>query len=192
MAIEIKGNWVKGFALDLHTLSSEFIGDDEFGHPQFDTTRSEVGELVYQLKYHNDVSVLSQIVDKIKTSIAGIGGFDFILPIPPTNIQRVKQPVELVCNAMSIEFGVSVLNNMLSKNKITEEIKNVVGYQKRLELLRKSMILNNNSKLENKNIFLIDDLYGSGATLTVATELLYGIGKVQNVFVLTLTKKRKS
>jgi len=41
----IRGNWKEGFALDFHTLRSEYIGDDEYGHPQFETTRSEIGEL---------------------------------------------------------------------------------------------------------------------------------------------------
>src|ERR1700681_218824 len=37
---KIIGKWREGMALDLHTLSSEFIGHDEFGHPRFDTVRS--------------------------------------------------------------------------------------------------------------------------------------------------------
>jgi hypothetical protein len=45
----INGAWREGFALDLHTLSSEYVGDDEFGHPRFDTIRTEIGELLYQL-----------------------------------------------------------------------------------------------------------------------------------------------
>ena len=47
---KILGKWKEGFSLDLHTLSSVFIGDDEFGHPRFDTRRSEIGELLYKLK----------------------------------------------------------------------------------------------------------------------------------------------
>lgn len=58
MAIEITGNWAKGFALGLHTLSSKYLGEDEFGHKHFDTIRTEIGELVYQLKYKKDNSVV--------------------------------------------------------------------------------------------------------------------------------------
>jgi hypothetical protein len=58
----ITGNWTEGFALDFHTLSSEYIGDDEYGHPQFDTKRSDVGELLYRLKYGKDKSVLGDII----------------------------------------------------------------------------------------------------------------------------------
>ncbi len=48
---KIAGNWSSGYALDKHVLSSEFLGHNEWGHPMFDTTRSEVGEAAYQLKY---------------------------------------------------------------------------------------------------------------------------------------------
>ena len=44
----IYGRWHEGFALDLHTLGSTFMGHDEFGHPRFETQRSEIGELLYR------------------------------------------------------------------------------------------------------------------------------------------------
>ena len=31
MSIELKGNWKKGFACDVHTLSSIYLGVDEWG-----------------------------------------------------------------------------------------------------------------------------------------------------------------
>ena len=52
--IEVAGNWHKGFAYDLHTLSSEFVGYDEYGNPQFDTTYSEMGALLHDLKYRGN------------------------------------------------------------------------------------------------------------------------------------------
>jgi len=51
---KISGNWREGFALDLHTTSSEFMGHDEFGRPVFDTTRSEIGELQRRLEILQD------------------------------------------------------------------------------------------------------------------------------------------
>jgi len=32
MTIELQGNWAKGMAFDVHTLSSTYLGADEFGH----------------------------------------------------------------------------------------------------------------------------------------------------------------
>jgi hypothetical protein len=52
--ISLIGNWLEGFALGLHTISSEFSGYDEFGHEVFNTKRSEIGELLYRLKYKSE------------------------------------------------------------------------------------------------------------------------------------------
>lgn len=41
---EIKGPWEKGIVLDKHVLKSEYIGDNEYGRPMFDTKRSELGQ----------------------------------------------------------------------------------------------------------------------------------------------------
>jgi phosphoribosylpyrophosphate synthetase len=61
--IKLSDNWFEGFALDLHTLSSEFSGYDEFGHEVFDTKRSAIGALLYRLKYKSDKSSLKEILD---------------------------------------------------------------------------------------------------------------------------------
>ena len=48
----IDGPWIEGFVLDRHVISSRpigYVGE----HMQFETTRSALGELVYQLKYRN-------------------------------------------------------------------------------------------------------------------------------------------
>ena len=41
---EIYGEWDLGYSLDKHTVSSTPVGYNEFGHMQYDTTRSEAGE----------------------------------------------------------------------------------------------------------------------------------------------------
>ena len=77
MTIEIKGNWKKGFAYDVHTLDSVYLGPDEYGHDRFENTYSEMGELVKQLKYKNDKSAVKKIVDLLK-KYKGIEKFDAI------------------------------------------------------------------------------------------------------------------
>ena len=39
------------------------IGYNEFGHPEFDTQRSALGELIYRLKYKRDVGTIPSIVE---------------------------------------------------------------------------------------------------------------------------------
>ena len=54
----LRGPWNVGFALHIHTVSSTFLGQDSYGHNRFDTTRSPIGELLYQLKYKNDQTAI--------------------------------------------------------------------------------------------------------------------------------------
>ena len=49
--MKLPGPWADGYVLERqHTLTSDFLGHDSFGNPQFDTKRTELGELVFRLK----------------------------------------------------------------------------------------------------------------------------------------------
>lgn len=67
---KLVGRWRAGYALDHHTTSSVYLGDDEFGHPAFETKRSEVGELLYQLKYRSDTTTVASITDTAAAFVA--------------------------------------------------------------------------------------------------------------------------
>ena len=54
----VRGTWDDGRTLDLHIRSSDFVGYNEYGHAQFESTRTELGELLYRLKYKGDQSTL--------------------------------------------------------------------------------------------------------------------------------------
>src|SRR5438270_13970807 len=105
MSVQIKpkalhGDWKQGFALDVHTTSSTFVGHNEYGHPEFATTRSPLGELLYRLKYKRDGSVIEEIANTaaefINTSRITI---DAIVPMPPSNL-RSTQPVLQIANSL--------------------------------------------------------------------------------------------
>lgn len=83
---EIHGNWRAGWALDVHTLSSHLLQDG-----RYDTQRTELGESIYQLKYHHDTSriqPLSKIATKFLKEEFKVDGhlvfphIEAILPIP--------------------------------------------------------------------------------------------------------------
>ena len=191
MTIEIKGNWEKGLAFDVHTLSSTYLGPNEFGHDQWENTRSEMGELVYKLKYQKDRSSLPSIVallDKIK----GIDQFDYIIPIPPTDQGRAFQPVTEIALAIGKHHGVGVLTDVLKKKAGGPQLKNVNDPEKREELLKDSLYVDRSDSVPGCDILLVDDLYRSGATLSVATKLLYEEAKANKVCVLTMTKTRSN
>ncbi|QPF92310.1 ComF family protein [Bradyrhizobium commune] len=191
MVINLDGNWKSGKAYDLHTVSSTHLGTDEFGHDRFDNARSEMGELVYQLKYKGDTSKVQPIV-ALLDDIKGIEGFDFIIPIPPTKKNRPVQPVELIAEALGARRKVAVATGALT-NSGDEELKGVTDPIARKELLDEALKLDpSQGKFKGKKVLLVDDLYRSGSTLRVATDLLYKEGEAAQVSVLTMTRTRSN
>lgn len=190
MVIKLEGNWRSGRAYDLHTVSSTYLGVDEYGHDRFDSTRSEMGELVFALKYRNDKSAVAKIV-KLLDNIGGIEKFDFIIPVPPTNKKRKYQPVELIAAALGERRGVTVLKGYLA-NEGDEELKGITDPVARDELLREALKIIGGENIAGKRVLLVDDLYRSGSTLRIATEILYDEGQAEAVSVLTMTKTRSN
>jgi hypothetical protein len=70
---KITGAWDDGYCLDRHTISSTMIGYNEFGHPEFDTQRSALGELIYRLKYKGDIGSIPSIVETAARFIREMG-----------------------------------------------------------------------------------------------------------------------
>jgi len=189
MSIELEGRWKKGFAYDVHTLGSVYLGVDEYGRDRWATPRTEMGEFVYRLKYRGDSVVVKKIVDLLG-KFKGIETMDYIIPIPATNPERVVQPVEAIAIELGRRTGVTVLTRLLIKKQGGPQLKDVEDPLARRKLLREALILTEDIDVSNKNVLLVDDLYRSGATLEVATELLYDRAHVKNVYVLTMTKTR--
>ena len=130
----------------------------------------------------------------IITLLDGIGGiekFDFLVPIPPTKKNRPFQPVEEITVALGKRRGVPVLQDCLL-NAGDEELKGVSDPVERDKLLSKALSLQNAIRINGMKVLLVDDLYRSGTTLNLATDLLYNDGKASSVCVLTMTKTRSN
>lgn len=189
--IRIPGNWQQGFALDYHTLHSHFVGHDEFGHPIFDTERSEIGELLYKLKYKSDRSAADEIVEaaagfvlqwKIKP--------DLIVPVPPSK-RRNFQPILLLAHGLAAKLKVPLCLDCVTKVKGTPEVKNIYEYDKRIAALENAFNVKK-SKVQGQTILLFDDLFRSGATMDALTKALNQQGEVANVYALAVTKTRST
>src|SRR4030042_2267670 len=123
---KIKGKWHDGYALDFHTVSSDFIGYNEYGHPQFDTKYTDIGNLLYRLKSQKDRSVIEEIV---KTAAAFVQSkswtIDLVVPVPASNA-RSFQPVVVLAERLAKSLKVKCCNNCVIKIKDTTQIKNVL------------------------------------------------------------------
>ena len=193
--IELKGNWYQGFALDLHTLSSRYIGPMPFGS-EYETVRSEVGELLYKLKYRYDESVIEDIVEVVSFFLKNewriADSLDGIIPVPPSEVFRIFQPVMRIVEALSENLHIPMYKECLEKSKETPALKGIFEYEKRIEILKNAFEIKNSDVVRDKDILLFDDLYRSGATLNILTQILYDQCLVDRVYVLTLTKTRIS
>lgn len=63
----IEGPWKAGIVLDWHTIDSHCIGENEFGYPIFDTTYSNIGELLNRFKYPKDEHSILRRLSKAPT-----------------------------------------------------------------------------------------------------------------------------
>lgn len=186
---KIAGPWVDGYALDFHTVGSDFIGYDEYGHEKFDTKYTEIGELLYRLKSKKDNSVVEEIIE-IATDfvISKKWSINLVIPVPPSNY-RVCQPVivlaEQVAKALSIEY----CGDCVKKIKDTPQLKNVFDINERKKLLSGAFNVDC-SQIEGKSVLVFDDLYRSGATVNEVCSALAKYGKAASVHTLTITRTR--
>ena len=186
--VKIRGEWKEGYALDLHTLSSEFLGYDEFGNSRFDTKRTELGELLYQLKYHRNSEALQTLAEVAAAFVTKWGiKLDAIVPVPPTRVRR-PQPLLELANALGKRLKLAVLDSAVRAKNITE-LKNVFDYGERMKLLEGAHSVREDS-LREKSVLLLDDLYRSGATLNAVTKALYKQGGCARVYALAMTCTR--
>ena len=189
---KILGCWKAGFALDLHTRSSEFIGHNEYGHPMFSTVRSPVGELLYQLKNNGDLSVVDELIDAAETFFRRWNpDVEVIVPVPPSNENRNIQPVYLVGEILSSRLGLEWASDSVVKTKSTRELKDVLDLDERKELLDGTFTMKTGD-LESEAVLLFDDLYRSGATMNAVADVLQDKGRVDAICALTLTRTRSN
>lgn len=186
---EIKGSWDRGSVLDAHTISSTMIGYNEFGHPEFDTVRSPLGELVYRLKYRGDKGAIPPIVEAItgfmKTSDINP---DVVVPMPPSKLQRSFQPVIEIATELAKTLGITFNATSLRKVTATPQMKDVGDFSARVATLEAVFV--SDRDLEGRCVLLLDDLFQSGATMNVAARTLKREGLVKLVYALALTGTR--
>lgn len=187
--LKLTGPWADGHVLERqHTISSEFIGYDSNGHAQFDSKRSELGELVFRLKNRSDRATLDPIADTAAEFVLASGiQFDAVVPVPPSR-RRAFQPVIEIANALGARLAKPVLLDVVAKVKETPELKDVFDFGERQKLLEGAFAVDEKA-VKGQRLLLVDDLYRSGATAAIVAKELMGAG-VSAVYFLAMTKTR--
>ena len=186
----ITGNWLSGIALDVHTVSSTYLGVNEAGHDVFDTTRSELGQLLYRLKYNGDRAAAKSIIAVASEYLSTRRvKFDLIVPVPPSTVRAV-QPVILLAKGISAEIGVPISECVIA-TRAAVQLKNVGDATKRKELLD-GLYSVKSTDPKDKNILLFDDLFRSGATMNAITDVLMEQGGAASVRAFAITRTRSN
>ncbi len=181
----IEGPWIEGFVLDRHVISSRpigYVGE----HMQFETTRSPLGELVYQLKYRN--GPLNDIVETAVAFVTGRWGgvIDCVVP-PPPSLHRTKQPATLIASGVAANLGMPCFAAAAAKTTATPQMKNVALYE-RAPLLSAAIQAGSDS-VQGRRVLLIDDLWETGSTLRRVAEVLAQMGAA-GVRALAMTRTK--
>jgi predicted amidophosphoribosyltransferase len=185
---EIRGPWDAGWVLDKHSVGSVCTGHNAYGHPVFETTRTEVGEATYHLKYRHDwaqAKPLAQaIADHIYPKLANVG---FIVPMPAST-QRSRQPVTEVANELGALVQVPVFDNVLLKAANGKSLKDLNTKDEKIEAIGDSLSVNDAITNEGQwNVLVVDNLFHTGASMEAACKVLRTYPKVRNIYVAALT-----
>jgi len=185
---KIVGNWSSGIALDLHTISSAPTTEDEFGHMQFDTVRSAIGELLYQLKYRGDQNAADPMIETAAAFLTPHRDrFDLLVPVPAST-HRALQPVLVLATGIGKALTLP-LAACVTATRQTTQLKAVTDLDKRSELLD-GLYAVDKMQTRGKRILLFDDLFRSGSTMNTITNLLLNNGQAKSVCVFTITRTR--
>lgn len=189
-AQQILGNWTAGFVLDDHTVSSTYEGENEFGHSEYTTVRTPVGEALYQLKYQANQAMVVDLADTAASFVGTIWKCapTMLVPMPSTNARAVP-PVPLVGQALAAALKIKFEAGAVARTQtLATPIKNQ-PLASRPQLLAgiHSVVA---SKVSGEDILLFDDLYQTGSTMNAVAGLLSKAG-ARNVYALALTRTRR-
>lgn len=186
---QINGNWDLGYSLDQHVLSSAYLGGDQLDHPEFDTTRTEIGEALYQLKYKFDYSQVSIIASQMHESLSDyFSSAHVVIPMPPSKM-RDRQPVIEIAQELANNMGIPFNEELLVKTSDTPQMKDIASKRKKLKALVSAFSVNDQLGADISDVLIVDDLFDSGSSLKAATQVLRGYNKIRNIFVAVVTRK---
>jgi len=186
----ISGNWTHGWALDQHAVSSSSGDPDGFALPALGREGAWIGEALFRLKFHDDLTQVEPIARTAAAFIRSrpeLSDIAAILAVPPSEWRRSYQPVELVATRIGELLNLPAPGEYLQKTKPTQPLKGVADRRSRPQELNDAFSLPDR-RFANEHVLLFDDIYRFGQTLKAVTVSLLFQGNVAMVSVVTATR----
>jgi len=161
-------------------LSEHFVSDG--------STRSMVGELEYQAKYHQNEQAIAQLVDMVVEFIQKIPGYKravHMCAVPPRPGKEFDLPALISYNA-ALRLEKTDITSRLRWNGKKPSLKETPVDQKWQKLTEVGMSC---SASIAGPVVLIDDLYQSGITMQYVASMLINSG-APAVYGLSIVKSR--
>lgn len=188
--IPTNGEWDQAVSLDKHIVRSVPIGPNEYGHMQFDTERTEIGEAVFQLKYRSDFSKVEYLAGQIVTALnnQAFPKIEVVIPMPASK-SRARQPVTEVARKVAELLNVYCSEGTLEKIKTTGVMKDLETYGERVAALDGCFEVRDRISKGPWNALVIDDLYDTGASLEAACTALRKYANIKNISAIAITRR---
>lgn len=170
-------------ALDIHTIKS--IPIDQW---HFDTTYSDIGKLVFELKNRakneNADVIGGAIAEFVWSNVAD--PIDCVIAVPPSH-KRSFQPVLAIAAVVAKTLGVTDCSDLVKKIKDTKPLKDLFDSSERKKELAGAFVAS--EELKGKVVLLVDDLFRSGETASEVCRAIKAVGAT-SVHLVTATKTR--
>lgn len=165
------------FALDFHIVS--FHG------------RTEIGNIVYNAKYHKSETDAENLIDRFQNFILCHPSYlrsDLLIPVPPSKPGKSSLSSYLarsLCERLGIQNG----QQYVEKVRETKPMKDLETSEEKFENIQGAFEVTDKSALSGKRVTLIDDIYHSGATLNEMASVLQQVGALVQGLVATKTRR---
>ena len=179
--------WIEGYVLDYHTVSSTPTGDPYY---RFDTKRTELGELLFRLKYRSGGrDILSDIVETAGQFVSGWKPPIDSVVASPASLRRQMQPAVEIARELARHLRLPVFEDAVVKVRTTPQMKNIDDWSERQRVLAEAVQAGGHDT-KGKTVLLFDDLIESGATLRRSAEVLLKDCGALAVYALVLTRTK--